>query len=313
MARTVTVGTGIEIAYERYGDPRHPVLLMIHGFGVPLTGWHPDLLRMLTDGGLSLVVFDNRDVGASTQLTGIGPTDPTAVLGGVAEPAYLLDDMAQDAAGLLTALRLDSAHVLGVSLGGMIAQQLAISHPDRVRSLTSVMSTPAHGLAPNTAEAAAALLQPPGKTREAAIERAIRVSAVIGSTAYERDEAWTRRSAGTAWDRNTDLTGTTRQFAAISFSPDRRPGLAGLDVPTLVIHGAEDPLIGLAGGQATAEAVPGAELMVIPGMRHDLPRAVWPQVVQAVLALVQRAEAQRVRQTHAHARWGRLTTDGGDA
>ncbi|MBA3251994.1 MAG: alpha/beta hydrolase [Geodermatophilaceae bacterium] len=307
MGRTVRVATGMEIAYERTGDPQAPSLLMVHGFGVQLTGWNPDLLRMLCDGGVQLIVFDNRDVGLSTQLSEVGPIDPIAVLTGQVAAPYLLADMAADTAGLIEALELDSTHVLGVSLGGMIAQQLAIDHPERVRSLISMMSTPHMSLSPATPEAAAAMLQPPAATREAALDRSAAIATVTGSKEYERDEAWIRTASALAWDRNNDATGVTRQFAAITLSPDRRAGLAGLQIPSLVVHGEVDPLIGVAGGRATAEAIPGAELLVIPGMGHDLPRAVWREVVDAVLALVHRAERARwIPKTHEHARWGRL-------
>lgn len=307
MGRTVRVATGMEIAYERTGDPQAVPLLMVHGFGVQLTGWNPDLLQMLCDGGVQVIVFDNRDVGLSTQLSHLGPIDPMAVMTGQVAAPYLLGDMAADTAGLLDALELDSAHVLGVSLGGMIAQQLAIDRPERVRSLTSMMSTPDMSLAATTPEAAAAMLSAPAPDRDSALERSVSIATVTGSRAYERDEAWIRTASALAWDRNHDATGVTRQFAAITQSPDRRPALAGLQVPTLVVHGEADQLISVAGGRATAAAIPGAELLVIPGMGHDLPRAVWREVVGAVLALVHRAErARRIPRTHEHARWGRL-------
>lgn len=307
MGRTVRVATGMEIAYERTGDPQAPPLLMVHGFGVQLTGWNPDLLQMLCDGGVQLIVFDNRDVGLSTQLSDVGPIDPMAVMTGQVAAPYLLADMAADTAGLLDALELDSAHLLGVSLGGMIAQQLAIDRPERVRSLTSMMSTPDMSLAATTPEAAAAMLSAPAPNREDALERSVAIATVTGSREYERDEAWIRTASALAWDRNHDANGVTRQFAAITQSPDRRPGLAGLQLPTLVVHGEADPLISVAGGRATAEAIPGAELLAIPGMGHDLPRAVWREVVDAVLALVHRAERTRtIPKTHEHARWGRL-------
>ncbi|MGI8532869.1 MAG: alpha/beta fold hydrolase [Geodermatophilaceae bacterium] len=312
-SRTVTVGSGLEIAYERYGSGNDPVLLMVHGFGVQLTGWNPELLAMLLQRNLQLVVLDNRDVGLSTHLDQVGAIDPMAVVSGaVTEPPYRLSDMAADTVGLLDALDLDSVHLLGVSLGGMVAQQLTIDAPGRVRSLTSMLSTPDMSLGSATPAAAMALLAPPASTREQAMDRSAGIAAVIGSPEMERDEAWSREAAGVAWDRNNDPAGVTRQFAAIRLSPDRRPGLATLDVPALVIHGAADPLIQLDGGVATAQAIPGAQLMVIPGMGHDLPRAVWSQVVDAIAGLVHRVEFGREPaavghpDTHEHARWGRL-------
>lgn len=313
-AGTVTVGTGMQIAYERYGDEGAPPLFMIHGFGVQLTAWNPDLLAMLVDRGLQLIVFDNRDIGLSTHLDGAGPIDVMDLLSGRSgPPPYLLADMAEDTAGLMDALGFQSAHVLGVSLGGMIAQSLAIDHPARVRSLTSIMSTPAPSVGGATAEAAQALLSPPPATREEARERSLRISAVIGSPDYARDEDWIRTASRTAWDRNNDAVGTTRQLAAVTLSPDRRPGLVSLTVPTLVVHGAADPLIQVDGGRETAAAIPGAELMVLPGMGHDLPRALWARVVDAIAALVHRAEQAVKRdhpETHKYARWGRLLNRG---
>lgn len=321
--KPVAVGTGIAIAFDRYGDEGDPALLMISGFGVQLTAWNPDLLQMLVDRGLQLIVFDNRDVGLSTHLDEAGPIDPVALLAGQLTTApYLLSDMADDAAGLLDALGLRSAHVLGVSLGGMIAQCLAIGHPGRVRSLTSIMSTPALGVGAATPAAGQALLSPPATDREGAVQRSLRIAAVIGSPAYPRDENWIRTAVSLAWERNNDPIGVTRQLAAIRLSADRRPGLATLEVPTLVVHGEVDPLIQADGGRATAAAIPGAELLVLPGMGHDIPRALWEQVVDAVVALVHRGEqawsadrepapAPAVPQTHKHARWGRLL-DGAD-
>ncbi len=310
FAESVAVGTGVQIAFERYGAAGDPPLLMVHGFGVQLTGWNPDLLQMLLDRGLQLIVFDNRDIGLSTHLNEAGPIDPMALMAGrVLTSPYLLSDMAADTAGLLDALGLASAHVLGVSLGGMIAQSLAIGHPERVRSLTSIMSTPATTVGAATPTAGRALLAPPATTREGAVARSLGIAEVIGSPAYPRDVDWIRESVGRAWDRNNDSVGVSRQLAAIRLSPDRRPALAGLNIPTLVVHGAADPLIQPDGGRETAAAIPGAELMILPGMGHDIPRALWPPVVDAVVALVTRAE-QRIRtdppRTHENARWGRL-------
>lgn len=328
-ADTVDVGTGMQIAYQRYGDESDPPLLMVCGFGVQLTAWHPDLLQMLVDRGLQLIVFDNRDIGLSTHLNESGPIDPMALMMGlVATAPYLLSDMADDTAGLLDVLGFASAHVLGVSLGGMIAQSLAIAHPERVRSLTSIMSTPTMEVGGATPAAAQALLSPPATTQEGAVARSLGIAAVIGSPAYPRDVEWIQKSVGVAWDRNNDAVGVSRQLAAIRFSPDRRAALAGLGVPALVVHGEADPLIQADGGRETAAAIPDAELMILPGMGHDIPRALWGTVVDAVVDLVRRAEKNRHAEqdgqpepgrrvashpdTHKHARWGRLRpVDGG--
>jgi len=316
--QTVTVGTGMQIAYQRYGDEGDPPLLMVNGFGVQLTAWNPDLLQMLVDRGLQLIVFDNRDVGLSTHLDQAGAVDVMALMSGQATAPYLLSDMAADAAGLLESLGFHSAHLLGVSLGGMIAQSLAIEHPDRVRSLTSIMSTPDFGVGAATPEAGEALLSPAATTLQGAVDRSLRLAAVIGSQVYERDEEWIRQAVGLAWDRGNDPIGTGRQLAAVVLSPDRRPGLASVTVPTLVVHGEVDPLIQVDGGRATADAIAGSELLVLPGMAHDIPRALWATVVDAVVALVHRAESARPPlrnnhpDTHKHARWGRLSTPQAD-
>jgi pimeloyl-ACP methyl ester carboxylesterase len=202
--------------------------------------------------------------------------------------------MARDTVGLLDALELDSAHILGASMGGTIAQTMAIEHPERVRTLTSVMSTtgdPAVGQP--TEEALGALLAPRPKDREGAIERVVANYRVIGSPGYELDEPALRERAGKAFDRANDPAGVLRQLAAVWASGDRTPKLRELRVPTLVLHGREDPLATLSGGTATAEAIPGSELVVFDGMGHDLPRPLWPDITGAIAALVARGEAER--------------------
>jgi pimeloyl-ACP methyl ester carboxylesterase len=202
--------------------------------------------------------------------------------------------MAGDAAGLLDALDLDSAHMVGASLGGMVAQTIAIRHPQRVRSLTSIMSTTGDpALPPPTAEAAAMLLAPAARTREQAMERSVAVSRVIGSPGFARDEEDLRRRAALGWDRGVNPSGFARQLGAIYASGDRTPALASLAVPTLVVHGEEDPLVPLAAGLATAAAIPGAELWTVPGMGHDLPRALWPEMIGRIGSLVDAADGAR--------------------
>jgi pimeloyl-ACP methyl ester carboxylesterase len=199
---------------------------------------------------------------------------------------YLLADMAADAAGLLDALGIASAHVLGVSMGGMIAQQFAIDHPTRTRTLTSIMSTPGPAEGPPTPEAVGALLVEPAEGRDAVIDQSVEVSRILASPGFPFDEAEVRGRAARHYDRGNHPDGTIRQLAAILASPDRSDRLADVAVPTLVVHGSADPLVTPAGGRATADAVPGAELWVVEGMAHDLPAAVIPELCERQAALI---------------------------
>lgn len=270
---------GIDIAYAAHGDPAGPALLAVHGLGQQMTDFPPAFVDGLVDAGFHVITFDNRDQGQSTWLDTDGLPDVGALL---SDPSgsvpYLLADMAADAAGLLDALGIGSAHLLGVSMGGMIVQQFAITYPERTRTLTSIMSTPSTAAGPPSPEAMGALLAEPVEGREAVIEQSVKISRVIASPGFPFDEAAVRQRAGVHYDRGNHPDGTVRQLAAVLASPDRAPGLAGVTVPTLVVHGAADPLITLPGGAATAEAVPGAELWVVEGMAHDLPAAVIPEL-----------------------------------
>jgi pimeloyl-ACP methyl ester carboxylesterase len=278
---------GLELCYEAHGRPTDAPLLMIHGHGAQLIAWHDALLAALVERGLYAICFDNRDAGLSTHLTQLGEPDPFAIAGGdLTTLPYTIEDMADDAVALLDALGIAAAHVLGVSMGGMIAQSVAIRHPRVTLSLTSIMSTPdpIHVGSP-TPEELEHMLETGPTTRQGLIDQALVSWRRTGSPALGIDEAWVAEVTGRAFDRAFDPAGTLRQFAAIVGSPDRRPGLAAVAVPTLVVHGTIDPLVTPPGGEATATAVPGATLLLIDEMGHDLPRAVWPQVLDALASV----------------------------
>jgi len=291
----VARSNGIEIEYEVIGPPENRPLLLIMGLGTQMIHWDDELCAELVAHGHRVIRFDNRDVGGSTKLDGNGVPNVLAAMvaaarGATVDTPYRLSDMAADAAGLLDALDIESAHVVGASLGGMIAQTLALEHPDRVRTLTSIMSTTGHPDLPTaTPDAAAALFQPAPSDREGNIERAVRVFRVIGSPGFPFDEERVRARAARAYDRCFHPAGVARQMIAIIASGSRRDALHTLRVPTLVVHGADDPLIPLACGLDTAESIPGAELLIIEGMGHSLPPATWPRLVEAITALMSRA------------------------
>jgi pimeloyl-ACP methyl ester carboxylesterase len=280
----------VEIAYERFGSDDGEPLLLVMGLGMQMIFWPDDFCAALAERGFAVARFDNRDVGRSTHFTHLGvPRLGRLLARPAAAAAYRLDDMADDGVAVLDALGWRSAHVVGVSLGGMIAQTIAIRHPDRVRSLTSIMSTPSPRIGRPRLDALAVLASRPAYSREHAERRAVRVFRVIGSPGYPHDEAWLRDTARRAYDRGQDPLGARRQLAAILASGDRRPGLARLRVPTLVIHGEADPLVRPVGGRATAGAVPGARLVVFRGMGHDLPRPLWPAIIDQISATARAA------------------------
>jgi pimeloyl-ACP methyl ester carboxylesterase len=289
MTQLKTNSGGVALAYETFGEEGRPPVLLVMGLGAQMIGWHDDFCRALSV-GRQVVRFDNRDVGESQWLE--GRVDLGAVFAGDTTSAvYTLEDMADDALRVLDTLGTGPAHVVGASMGGMIAQTLAVRHADRVLSLTSIMSTTGEpGIAQPTEAATATLLAPPARNRDEAIERALAATRVIGSPGFPRDEDDIRERAGRAWDRGVNPAGFARQLAAIYASGDRTPALHSLDVPTLVVHGEEDPLVPISGGRATAAAIPGAELWVVPGMGHDLPRPLWPELIARIGALVDAAD-----------------------
>jgi pimeloyl-ACP methyl ester carboxylesterase len=294
MTDVVTVpANGLELAYQQMGDPEATPLLLVMGLNGQMLSWPDALCQQLCEAGYFVTRFDNRDIGLSTHISGAGMPDIGAALRGETGGApYLVADMADDAAALLEALGIAPAHVVGVSMGGMIVQALTIRHPDKVRSLTSIMSTPFAAIGPPTGEVVEVLLRPPPTTKEEAVEASVESFRVIGSPDFPHEDDWRRGIAAASYDRDHDPEGPARQLMAILCSPDRSADLAGVRVPTLVVHGAEDPLIQIAGGRATAAAVPGAELLVIDGMGHDLPVALWDTFVDRISALTARADGR---------------------
>jgi pimeloyl-ACP methyl ester carboxylesterase len=286
---------GIEIAYQEIGDADGEPLLLVMGLAVQMIGWDEELCAMLAARGFRAIRFDNRDVGHSTMIEAAGvPRRTDMLLGRRRTAPYLLRDMAEDAFGLLDRLGIEAAHVVGASMGGMIAQTMAIRRPQRVRSLVSIMSTTgSRWLGVPTWKAFGTLFARPPLGREASIEHTLKVFRIIGSPAYPMDEARFRELAGESYDRSHSRAGIARQLHAVTASGDRTRALRRLRVPTTVIHGGSDPLVRPTAGRATARAIPGARLRVIPGMGHDLPRELWPAIVDEIAATAARADQGR--------------------
>ena len=291
MEKMLSVGD-VELCCDVMGSLDDPVVMLVAGLGRSLVGWDDAFCQRLIDEGFGVVRFDNRDVGRSSRIAGAPPFDLAAARrGGRDAVAYTLEDMAGDAVGLLDVLGVDSAHLAGSSMGGMIIQTVAVHHPSRVRSLCSIMSTTgAREAGQPTPEAMTVLMQRPSDNKEDYVSTQLANYQVIGSRGALVDQAWQRGRFERFWDRGVDPAATGRQMMAIVASGDRTVGLAGVGVPTVVIHGDADTLVPLDGGRATARAVPGAELVVIEDMGHELPPAVWPQVVAALVANARRAE-----------------------
>jgi pimeloyl-ACP methyl ester carboxylesterase len=284
---------GIELEYEAFGHDSDPALVLVAGLGAQLIDWPQEFCEKLAAHGLRVIRFDNRDAGLSASLDSLGTPDLMAVLkGDRATVPYLLADMASDIAGLLDGLGVDQAHLVGVSMGGMIAQEFAIEYPQRLLSLCSMSSTtgePSVGQA--TAVALTALGRPSAVTREQAIQGSAESSRIFGSPGFPVSDEERLARATAKYDRSYRPEGRLRQIAAIAAARDRTAGLHGVTVPAVVIHGEDDPLVGVSGGRATAAAIPGAELIVIPGMGHDLPRGVWPQFISAIVGNAAKAAA----------------------
>jgi pimeloyl-ACP methyl ester carboxylesterase len=283
---------GIEIAYQTLGDPADPPLLLVMGLGMQLIHWDLELCEELADSGYHVIRFDNRDAGLSTHIDAPVPPIVRAMAGFQIDSPYLLTDMADDTFGLLDGLGIERAHVMGVSMGGMIGQTMAITRPERLLSLTSIMSTTGERRAgmPKLRVWSLLMRRAPSD-REAFQDYFVRMFRIIGSPGFPQDEARVRELAAATLDRAHNPAGTARQLAAILASGDRTPALRRLQVPTTVIHGTDDPLVPFRGGVATARAIPGAELVAIPGMGHDMPREVWPRFHEALAKNSERAAA----------------------
>lgn len=277
---------GLTIEYETHGDPGHPALLLVMGLGAQLVYWPDEFCEALAGRGFFVVRYDNRDVGLSSRTDGPAPDVFKAFGGDTSQATYTLTDMAADGIGLLDALGIDAAHVAGVSMGGMIAQHMAIHHPGRVRTLCSIMSTPTGDMSsdPASTEANAVLMRPPPRSREEAVSQSVEAARVIGSPGFPLDEDEVRARAARAYDRAFDPLGIARQLVAILASGDWRAQLGSVQTPTLVIHGDADPLVRPSWGKATAQSIPGAELLMVDGMGHDLPRGAWDVLVGAMAA-----------------------------
>ncbi len=290
MAR---VGTGIEIAYKQLGKPDAPPLLLIMGVAAQMIHWPDDFCDALVAHGLRVIRFDNRDAGLSTHLSDAPAPDlPAALAGDFRSVSYTLSDMALDAVGLLDHLNISEAHAVGASMGGQIAQTLAIEHPERVRSLTSMMSTTG---AKDVGQPSPEVLRevfsgPPAVTREDVIQRMVRARQATGSPAYPAREEDIRELAARAYDRAYDPLGTARQAVATVASGDRTERLRRLQVPALVIHGLADPMVDVSGGRATAACIPGAEFEWIEGMGHDLPRELRTRLAARIAGFVWKVE-----------------------
>ncbi|HWI74188.1 MAG TPA: alpha/beta hydrolase [Baekduia sp.] len=283
--RFAEVGNGITLCYETFGDPAAPPVLLVMGLGTQMVAWDTRFCEDLAGRGFFVVRFDNRDTGRSTRLDGAPvPKLHEIALRRIPRAAYKLADMALDTVGLMDVLGVERAHVVGVSMGGMIAQTVAARHPGRTRSLTSIMSnTGARWSGQPALKTYPVLLgSSPTDDRDAFIEHGAKTWNLIGSPGFERDDLELREMIGLSFDRGASPAGTARQLGAIIASGDRRRELRGVQAPTLVIHGEADKLVSPSGGRATAKAIDGARLITIPGMGHDLPRAAWPQIIGSI-------------------------------
>lgn len=282
------VANKIKIEYETFGDNSSPALLLIMGLGAQMILWEEEFCNRLAEKGHYVIRFDNRDAGLSQKMDDAGVPNVIRIMqkalkGEKVESPYTLDDMADDSIGLLDALGIEKAHVCGASMGGMIAQVVALRHPSRVLSLVSIMSSTGDpSLPPAKPEAMSVLLTPPPAERDAFIEHSVKTWKTISGSGFAFDEGRARRLAVAGYDRCHHPQGVVRQLTAIVAHGSRRPALASVTAPTLVIHGSDDPLVPVEAGKDTAEAIPGAELLIVEGMGHDLPLETWPRIIDAI-------------------------------
>jgi pimeloyl-ACP methyl ester carboxylesterase len=290
---TVTTPAGIDIYYETVGSPADPPLLMVAGFGSQLTVWPRAFSELLAAAGRYVIEYDNRDAGLSSKFDGVvADTEAIAaaaaagdIAGARALAPYTLGDMAADGIALLDSLGIERAHVLGASMGAMIAQEMAIEHPDRLLTLTSMFGTTGEGeYGQPTPEAIEALLTPAPPERSAYIEASTAKMLIWASRRYA-DRAAAEAFAAESYDRSYYPEGGSRHLAAILSGGSRADGLRALTLPTLVIHGLDDTLIAPSGGERTAELVPGARLLMVEDMGHDRPEPLWPLLTEAILEL----------------------------
>jgi pimeloyl-ACP methyl ester carboxylesterase len=280
----------VTLCYETFGDRGNPALLLVMGLGTQMIAWHEDFCSELAGRDFFVIRYDNRDVGRSTHFREVKPPGPIQMFTrSVKQLAYTLDDMAADGLKLLDHLGIERAHIVGASMGGMIAQVIAGTHPERVLSLTSIMSTTGSRRVGQPAlRVYPFFLGRPRRDRDAYIERAVKLFGVVGSPGFERTDDELRAIAGRSFDRDPTSSGTQRQLAAIQMAGDRTADLRRITAPTMVVHGTKDRLVNMSGGKATARSIHDARLKLIEGMGHDLPRGAWPQLIDAIVENTER-------------------------
>lgn len=283
----------IEIEYDTFGDPSSKPLLLVMGLSAQMISWEVEFCEKLVEKGFYVIRFDNRDIGLSTKFEDAGIPDTKDIVkairaslrGKPVNAPYYIDDMAKDAIGLLEALKIDRAHICGASMGGMIVQAMAINHPSRILSLTSIMSTTGRSNLPQPKpEALKILMTPTPEEKDAYIDHSVHISRTLNGSGFPFDEQKVRERAAIAYDRSFYPQGIARQLLAILASGSRKEKLKSVRVPSLVIHGGDDPLVPLEGGKDTAESIPGAELLIIEGMGHELPPDAWSRIIDAIAA-----------------------------